>query len=104
MRLACAAATIAAMLLPQVAAAGPAQCQRYDRQILHFQGMVERATELERGDWADKTQEHVDLLMAKREAAGCPVPVEDSGMSEAFLQLLRLAGSAALTYFTFGAF
>jgi hypothetical protein len=104
MRLACAAAIGVVLLLSQGAAANPAQCQRYDRQILHFQGMVERAQEYGKEDWAEKTQQHVALLMAKRVDAGCPVPVEDSRWAEAFMQLLRLAGSAALTYFTFGAF
>lgn len=98
-----AAAGAAAVLLPGVAAAGPAQCQRLDRQILHYQGMVERAQELGSEMWEERTAQHVALLMQKREAAGCPVPVGDSGMGKAFLQLLRIAGKAALAYFTFGA-
>ena len=105
MRLVCAVGVFAAIVLPQVAvASNPAQCQRLDRQIMHFQGMVLRADELGNQDWADKTQVHVDLLMNTREDAGCPVPVNDSGMSKAFMQLLRLGAKAALMYFTFGAF
>jgi hypothetical protein len=96
---------LAAILLPQSASAtNPAQCQRLDRQIMHHQTMAERADELGKDDWAEKTQRHVNLLMTTRRDAGCPEPVKDSGMAKAFTQILRLAGSAAITYFTFGAF
>ena len=43
-------------------------------------------------------------LLKTRQADRCPqdVPRDDS-TAKAFMQLLRIAGSAALTYFTFGA-
>lgn len=105
MRFVVAAVALAAVLLPQSAlATNPAQCQRLNRQIAHYQGMAARADDLGRDDWADKTQYHVNLLMATRREAGCAVPVQDSAMSKAFVQILKLAGSAAVSYFTFGAF
>jgi hypothetical protein len=103
MRTAFAVAALAALALARSAAAGPAQCQQLDRQILHYQGMAERADRLGSEMWEDRTQDQVDRLMERRVAAGCPVPVKDSKMGEAFMQILKLAGKAALAYFTFGA-
>ena len=51
MRLALAVAVTAALLLPCIAVAGPAECQRFNRQISHYQAMVERARELDNPMW-----------------------------------------------------
>lgn len=104
MRLAVAVAAVAAaLLLPIAAAANPARCQQLDRQIQHYQGMVERAQDLDNEMWEQRTQRQVALLMGQRAQLGCPVPVEDAAFHQAFVQLLTIAGQAALTYFTFGA-
>jgi hypothetical protein len=68
--------------------------------------MVERAEAQGSQTWVDYTQNHVDLLR-ERQKQRCPRDAEDSSAKEAFLafmRLLKLAGQAALTYFTFGAF
>lgn len=100
-----AGAAFAAVLLAPLGAqaAGPAECARLRRQIDHFQGMTDRAEALESEMWTQRMGEHVAQLR-ERQAERCPqdVPTDDS-TARAFMQLLRLAGSAALTYFTFGA-
>ena len=91
------------LLLPAAAQAGPAECARLRRQVDHYSGMVDRAEVLGNQMWAERTQQHVDLLRA-RQSQSCPedVPVDKTG--EAIAALMKLAGKAALTYFTFGAF
>jgi hypothetical protein len=87
-------------------AGGPAECARLNRQIDHFEGMVERAKQLDNELWIERTQQHVDLLREKQEER-CPDDAESNAAKEAFLAfmgLLKVAGQAALTYFTFGAF
>jgi hypothetical protein len=109
-----AAAAAALLLLPGVSLAAtelpqpvgsPAECARLHRQIAHFEGMAERAENLDNELWAERTQEHVALLR-DRQRERCPDDAEDSAAKEAFLafmNLLKVAGQAALTYFTFGA-
>ncbi len=92
-----------ALLSPAVAGAGEIECRRLTYQIAHFSGMVERAHELDNAIWAQRTQDHVDHLVARR-AAACPGYSAGEQAMQAFAQLVRVAGRAALTYFTFGAF
>jgi hypothetical protein len=96
---------VAAVLLAPLAAqaAGVVECARLRRQIEHFQGMTDRAEALESEMWAERMGQHVARLK-ERQADRCPqdVPTDDS-TARAFMQLLRIAGSAALSYFTFGA-
>ncbi len=84
-------------------AAGPAECNRLRRQIAHFQGMTDRAEQLGDPMWSERMGEHLARLKG-RQVDRCPhdVPTDDS-TARAFMQLLRVAGSVALTYFTFGA-
>ncbi len=100
-----AVAVLAAGLLAPLGAqaAGPAECNRLRRQIAHFQGMTDRAEALENEMWTERMGQHLAQLKG-RQADRCPhdVPTDDS-TARAFMQLLRIAGSAALTYFTFGA-
>jgi hypothetical protein len=99
-----AAALVAVLLLaPAGALAGPAECARLRRQIDHFQGMTDRAEALDNEMWSQRMGQQVALLRA-RQADRCPndVPTDDS-TARAFMQLLRIAGQAALTYFTMGA-
>ena len=99
------AAFAAGLLAPLGAQAvgGPAECARLRRQIAHFQGMTDRAEALGDAMWIERMGEHLALLKG-RQADRCPndVPTDDS-TARAFMQLLRVAGEAALTYFTFGA-
>jgi hypothetical protein len=94
-----------ALLAPLAASAGanPAECARLRRKIDHFQGMYDRAVELENQLWTERMGTQLTLLR-KRQLDRCPqdVPKDDS-TAKAFMQLLRVAGAAALTYFTFGA-
>ena len=93
---------------PQIARGpgSPAECARLEKQIQHFEGMVERAEALDNDMWAERTQQHVDLLK-ERQKVRCPRDAEDASAKAAmlaFLNMLKLAGKAALSYFTFGAF
>ena len=65
--------------------------------------MTDRAEALENEMWSERMGEHLALLKG-RQIDRCPqdVPTDDS-TARAFMQLLRVAGEAALTYFTFGA-
>jgi hypothetical protein len=90
---------------PPLGGAHPAECARLKRQIDHFEGMVERAEEAGNELWSTRTQQHVDLLR-KRQSERCPDDAQDNAAKEAFIafmNLLKVAGQAALTYFTFGA-
>jgi hypothetical protein len=92
-----------ALLLPVTASAGTVECRRLTRKIEHFTGMVERARDLDNEMWEERTQQHLDLLIERR-AARCPEYAEDDSAMRALAALLKLAGQAAVTYFTFGAF
>jgi hypothetical protein len=83
--------------------AGPAECARLRRQIDHFQRMNDRAKALSSELWTERLGSHLGMLRG-RQLDRCPqdVPRDDS-TAKAFMQLLKIAGSAALTYFTFGA-
>jgi hypothetical protein len=82
---------------------GPAECARLRRQIDHFQRMVDRAEQLKSELWTGRIGSHIGMLR-ERQMNRCPqdVPNDDS-TARALMQLLKIAGSAALTYFTFGA-
>jgi hypothetical protein len=102
-----AVAALAAVLLAPLGAfaaqAGPAECARLRRQIDHFSRMLDRAEQLETTLWTGRIGSHLGMLR-ERQVDRCPqdVPNDDS-TAKALMQLLRVAGSAALTYFTFGA-
>lgn len=83
----------------------PAECARLHRQIAHFEGMAARAEALQNELWMERTEQQVERLR-ERQQQRCPGDVPDDGAKEAFLafmSLLKVAGQAALTYFTFGA-
>lgn len=105
-----AAALLAAWWLPAAALGAdlgsPAECARRHKQIAHFESQLERAEALDNALWEDRLSQHVDYLKAMQ-AQRCPDDVDDEGAkaaAAAFAQMLKLAGKAALTYFTFGAF
>ena len=62
-----------------------------------------RAKALNSDLWTDRLGDHLALLRG-HQLDRCPqdVPRDDS-TAKAFMQLLRVAGAAALSYFTFGA-
>jgi len=84
----------------------PAECARLDKQIHHFEDMGERAEALGNSMWVERMEQHVELLKKKQEVR-CPRDAEDASAKAAliaFMRLLKVAGQAALTYFTFGAY
>ncbi len=90
---------------PPVANADPADCGRLMRQINHYEGMIERAEDADRDEWADKTGRHLDLL-ENRLASRCPSYSARDEQQEAARQLallLKVAASAAVKFFTLGA-
>ncbi len=99
-----AAASAAAPVVPQLG--HPAECARLRKQIDHFEGMVDRAEAQGNAMWTERTGQHVSLLR-ERQKLRCPSDVPDDSAMQAFLMfmsLLKVAGQAALTYFTFGAY
>ena len=106
MKSALAFAAAIGFLLPAVAAADPSDCGRLMHRINHFEGMVVRAETLGKDDWADKTQRHVELLETQL-AARCPSYSARDEQQEAarnLALLLKVAASAAVKFFTLGAY
>jgi len=104
MKSALAFAAVIGLMLPGVAAADPSDCGRMMHRINHFEGMVDRAEALDRDDWAEKTQRHVDLLETQL-ANRCPAYSARDEQQEAARQmalLLKMAATAAAKFFTMG--
>ena len=104
MKSALAFAAVIGLMLPGVAAADPSDCGRLMHRINHFEGMVDRAEALDRDDWAEKTQRHVDLLETQL-ANRCPAYSARDEQQEAARQmalLLKMAATAAAKFFTMG--
>jgi len=83
----------------------PAECARLNRQIDHFEGMADRAEAQGNAMWTERTEQQVSLLRERQEQR-CPGDVPDDSAKQAFLafmSLLKVAGQAAMSYFTFGA-
>ncbi|HJO22007.1 MAG: hypothetical protein QF890_04975 [Myxococcota bacterium] len=81
--------------------AHPAECARLRRQIDHVAGMQSRANHLGNSHWEQRIGEQVGLFRGIQ-AARCPNDVPVDEVSEALVQLLKLAAKGAATYFTFG--
>jgi len=81
--------------------AHPAECSRLRRQIDHVYGMQARAKQLGNDHWESRTADHANLLRGVQ-AARCPNDVPVDEVSEAIVELLKLAAKGAATYFTFG--
>jgi hypothetical protein len=104
MKSALAFAAAIGLLFSGVAAADPSDCGRLMHRINHFEGMIGRAEALGRGDWADKTQRHVDILETQL-ADRCPAYSARDEQQEAARQmalLLKMAAKAAAKFFTMG--
>ena len=99
-------AAVVGLLIPGVAAADPSDCGRLMHRILHFEGMVDRAEAAGKDDWADKTQRQVELLEIQL-ADRCPAYSARDEQQEAARQLallMKLAATAAVKFFTLGAY
>ena len=99
-------AAVVGLLIPGVAAADPSDCGRLMHRIIHFEGMVARAEEAGKDDWAEKTQRQVEFLEIQL-ADRCPAYSARDEQQEAMRQLatlLRVAAVAAAKFFTLGAF
>ncbi len=106
MKYAIATGALLALLLAGVASADPPDCARSLRQINHYEAMVARAEQLGNEEWADKTQNHVDLL-EDRLASRCPNYTDRDERQEIARQtarLLKIAADAAIKFFTMGAY
>jgi hypothetical protein len=93
-----------ALLVPGIAASDPSDCGRLMHRINHFEGMIARAEAVDRDDWADKTQRHVDILETQL-ADRCPAYSARDEQQEAARQmalLLKMAATAAAKFFTMG--
>ena len=102
MRLATALLALGLLLAPAAARANP-QCELYTRNIAHYEQTAARMAAADKDLWADKTHEHIQTLERKREEL-CPEYSADAQAARALRDMLRFAGKAALTYFSFGAF
>lgn len=102
MRLATALLALGPLLVSGAAWSNP-QCELYTRNIAHYEQTAARMEAADKDVWADKTREHIQTLERKREEL-CPEYSADAQAAQAFRDMLRFAGKAALTYFTFGAF
>jgi len=94
------------LLWPAVALADPADCSSLLRRINHYEGMVERAERAGKDEWADKTQQHVDAL-EDRLGSRCPSYSDRDERQEIarhVATILKVAASAAVKIFTFGAY
>jgi hypothetical protein len=92
------------LLVPGIAASDPSDCGRLMYQINHYEGMVGRAEQFGKDDWAEKTQRHVDIL-EDRLADRCPAFSARDEQQEAARQmalLLKMAATAAAKFFTLG--
>jgi len=107
-----AAAALAIALAPAAADAArvTSECKRLTRQILHFDGVVERARERDDELWEAETRRHIGRL-AERRARLCPEYAEAREKEESRARTARntarffkAAGEVALRFFTLGAF
>jgi len=106
MKSALAVAAVIGFLFPGIAAADPSDCGRLMHRIDHFEGMVDRAEAAGRDDWAEKTQHHVDLLETQL-ANRCPsfsARDEQQEAARQFALLMKVAATAAMKFFTLGAY
>lgn len=106
MKSALAVAAAIGFWFPGVAAADPSDCGRLMHRIDHFEGMIDRAEAVGRDDWAEKTQLHVDLLETQL-ADRCPsfsARDEQQEAARQFALLMKVAATAAVKFFTLGAY
>jgi hypothetical protein len=107
MRLALVLAIALALLAPAVASAGPNsrhnKCDWIARELVHADAMKERAAKIDDALGVDSFQKRISDL-EDRFAEKCPEQAANHKAAQEFAALLKTAASAALSYFTFGAY
>ena len=85
-------------------------CRRITRQIEHFEGVAAMAEERDNELWEAETRRHIGRLELKR-AGKCPRYAEELRernrmvrVAKATQEFFKMAGKAAIRYFTFGAY
>jgi hypothetical protein len=99
------AAAAAVLIAPLSASAGTGtvnECRWLRKQITHYSRMHEQAKELDHEIWIQRFGDHLNGLK-KRQIDRCPQDVPPDTTARALMNLLKIAGQAALTYFTMGA-
>lgn len=99
------AASLLALLLlaPAAAVAGPTQeCRYLNQRIDFFSARLGRAQSVGDAAWESRFRGHLTELVNKR-AATCPGYGAGAQAQAAMMELLKLGGQAALTFFTMGA-
>jgi hypothetical protein len=97
-----AAACLLAPLAAQAGDGGVNECRWLRRQITHYSRMHEQAKELEHELWIQRFGNHLQMLRTRQEDR-CPQDVPPDNTARALMHLMRIAGQAALSYFTMGA-
>ena len=91
-------------MAPGLALASPQECGRLTRQIEHYEDMADRAEALGNPMWEDGMRAHIDRLNARRSATCRDYDDSAEKAMQLFNALVKIAASAAVTYFTFGTF
>jgi hypothetical protein len=90
------------LFAPAAAVAGPIQeCRYLSQQIDFFSARLNRAQAVGDTLWQSRYAGHLTELVNER-ARTCPGFSPGAQAQAAFLELLKLGGQAALTFFTFG--
>lgn len=91
-----------ALFAPLVATAGPVQeCRNLSQRIDFFSARLERAQAVDDSLWQARYAGHLNELINER-ARTCPGFSPGDQAQAAFMELLKLGGQAALTFFTMG--
>ena len=96
-----------ALLAPIGASAGPNsrnnKCEWIARQLVHADAMKERAGRIDDELGVDKFERRIRYLEGHF-AQRCPKQYAEQKNAQSFAAMLKSAMSAALSYFTFGAY
>jgi hypothetical protein len=107
MRFALAVAISLALLAPASATAGPRsrnnKCEWIARQLVRADEMKERAAKIDDRLGVDRQERRIAYLEDHFEER-CPEQAARLRSDQEFVAMLRTAASAALSYFTFGAY
>ncbi len=89
------------LLLPAASEAGPRQCRHLSQRIDFFSARLARAQSASDPVWESRFRSHLASLVNER-ARTCPGFSPGDQAQAALMELLKLGGQAALTFFTFG--
>ncbi len=94
------------LLAPASAPAGPQQnpaiCIQLAHQLVHYDGMRQRAAKMNNSMWVTRFEQQIERLEAQH-ARHCPEQAAANESAQQLRDLLVLAGRGALTFFTLGA-